>query len=76
MGNAHLKTVEQRLLWLSHWMIHHANHIRPNPDGIKVGGHQASSASMGSIMTALSLADSLPASPIMPRIVRPVAPLA
>ncbi len=49
----HLKTVEQRLLWLSHWMIHHANHVRPKVDGIKVGGHQASSASMVSIMTAL-----------------------
>ncbi len=49
----HLKTVEQRLLWLSHWMIHHANHIRPKADSIKVGGHQASSASMVSIMTAL-----------------------
>jgi pyruvate dehydrogenase E1 component len=49
----HLKTIEQRLLWLSHWMIHHANHIRPNVDGIKVGGHQASSASMVSILTAL-----------------------
>jgi pyruvate dehydrogenase E1 component len=49
----HLKTVEQRLLWLSHWMIHNANHIRPKADGIKVGGHQASSASMVSIMTAL-----------------------
>ncbi|NRB17302.1 MAG: transketolase [Rhodobacteraceae bacterium] len=49
----HLKTIEQRLLWLSHWMIHHANHIRPKADGIKVGGHQASSASMVSIMTAL-----------------------
>ncbi|MFY0620077.1 MAG: transketolase [Pelagimonas sp.] len=49
----HLKTVEQRLLWLSHWMIHHANHVRPKTDGIKVGGHQASSASMVSIMTAL-----------------------
>ena len=48
-----LKTVERRLLWLSHWMIHHANHIRPKVDGIKVGGHQASSASMVSIMTAL-----------------------
>ncbi|KGB81052.1 MULTISPECIES: 1-deoxy-D-xylulose-5-phosphate synthase N-terminal domain-containing protein [Alphaproteobacteria] len=48
-----LKTIEQRLLWLSHWMIHHANHIRPKVDGIKVGGHQASSASMVSIMTAL-----------------------
>ncbi len=49
----HLKTIEQRLLWLSHWMIHHANHIRPKVDGIKVGGHQASSASMVSILTAL-----------------------
>lgn len=48
----HLKTIEQRLL-LSHWMIHNANHLRPNDDGIKVGGHQASSASMVSIMTAL-----------------------
>lgn len=53
MTKSHLKTIEQRLLWLSHWMIHHANHIRPKADGIKVGGHQASSASMVSIMTAL-----------------------
>jgi pyruvate dehydrogenase E1 component len=51
--NLNLKTIEQRLLWLSHWMIHNANHIRPKADGIKVGGHQASSASMVSIMTAL-----------------------
>ena len=49
----HLKTIEQRLLWLSHWMIHNANHIRPKVDGIKVGGHQASSASLVSTMTAL-----------------------
>ena len=41
-----LKQVESRLLWLSHWMIHHANNVRENDDGIKVGGHQASSASM------------------------------
>ena len=53
MQRTHLKTIEQRLLWLSHWMIHNANHIRPKADGIKVGGHQASSASMVSIMTAL-----------------------
>ena len=52
----HLKTIEQRLLWLSHWMIHNANHIRPKEDGIKIGGHQASSASMVSIMTALYFA--------------------
>jgi pyruvate dehydrogenase E1 component len=48
-----LKQVEQRLLWLSHWMIHHANHIRTSEDGIKTGGHQASSASMVSMLTAL-----------------------
>ncbi|WP_425645400.1 1-deoxy-D-xylulose-5-phosphate synthase N-terminal domain-containing protein [Agrobacterium leguminum] len=53
MQNEHLKTIEQRLLWLSHWMIHHANHVRHKVDGIKVGGHQASSASLVSIMTAL-----------------------
>ncbi|WP_370321648.1 transketolase [Oricola sp.] len=53
MSTKHLKTVEQRLLWLSHWMIHNANHIRPKADGIKIGGHQASSASMVSIMAAL-----------------------
>ncbi|MBT8423916.1 MAG: transketolase [Silicimonas sp.] len=51
--NQHLKTIEQRILWLSHWMIHNANHLRLAVDGIKVGGHQASSASMVSIMTAL-----------------------
>jgi pyruvate dehydrogenase E1 component len=33
--------------------VHHANRVRPNPDGLKVGGHQASSASMVTIMTAL-----------------------
>ena len=48
-----LKQAEQRLLWLSHWMIHHANHIRASDDGIKTGGHQASSASMVSMLTAL-----------------------
>ncbi|MEM6623466.1 MAG: transketolase [Pseudomonadota bacterium] len=49
---AHLKTVEQRLLWLACWMVHNANHLREK-DEVKVGGHQASSASMVSIMTAL-----------------------
>jgi pyruvate dehydrogenase E1 component len=48
-----LAAVEQKLLWLSSWMIHNANHIRPNRDGLKVGGHQASCASVTSIMTAL-----------------------
>lgn len=50
---SYLEMIEKRLLWLSHWMIHHANNVRPKVDGIKVGGHQASSASMVSIMTAL-----------------------
>ena len=48
----HLKTAEARLLWLACWMIHNANNLRPG-DQVKVGGHQASSASMVSIMTAL-----------------------
>jgi len=49
----YLLEIERKLLWLSAWMIHHANHIRPNRDGLKVGGHQASCASVVSIMTAL-----------------------
>ena len=48
-----LRTLERRVLWLSTWMIHHANHLRPNRDGLKVGGHQASSASVATLMTAL-----------------------
>ncbi|WP_395622096.1 transketolase [Sphingomonas daechungensis] len=48
-----LKIIDDRLRWLSAWTIHHANHIRENTDGLKVGGHQASCASMTSIMTAL-----------------------
>ncbi|HKX92793.1 MAG TPA: transketolase [Sphingomicrobium sp.] len=48
-----LKTLEERLRWLSTWTIHHANHVRENADGLKVGGHQASCASMTAIMAAL-----------------------
>ncbi len=48
-----LHEVENRVLWLSTAIIDHANRVRPNPSGLKVGGHQASSASMVSIMTAL-----------------------
>lgn len=48
-----LAQVERKLVWLASWMIHHANHIRPNPEGLKVGGHQASCASVATIMTAL-----------------------
>ncbi|WP_114226856.1 MULTISPECIES: transketolase [Sphingomonas] len=50
---AALKAVEERLRWLSAWTIHHANHLRDSPDGLKVGGHQASCASMTAIMAAL-----------------------
>jgi pyruvate dehydrogenase E1 component len=48
-----IEALTKKTLWLSNWMIHHANHIRPNPDGVKVGGHQASSASMTAILSAL-----------------------
>ena len=48
-----LKQLERKLLWLSAWMVHNANHIRPNRDGLKVGGHQASCASCISILAAL-----------------------
>src|SRR5579864_7383542 len=48
-----LKQLERKLLWLSAWMIHTANHVRPSRDGLKVGGHQASCASVISIMAAL-----------------------
>lgn len=48
-----LRALERKVLWLSTWMIHNANHIRPSRDGLKVGGHQASSASLATIMTAL-----------------------
>ena len=50
---AALKLLEERLRWLSAWTIHHANHVRPSPDGLKVGGHQASCTSMTAIMAAL-----------------------
>ena len=50
---ATLETLDQRLLWLSSWMIHNANHLRPKRDGLKVGGHQASCASMTAIMAAV-----------------------
>lgn len=50
---AMLETIEERLRWLSCWIIHNANHLRPSRDGVKVGGHQASCASITTIMTAL-----------------------
>ena len=50
----HLETLHKRLLWLACWTVHNANHLRAKADGdVKVGGHQASSASMAAILTAL-----------------------
>ena len=48
-----LEQIQDRVLWLSMNMVHHANNVRPSPDGAKVGGHQASSASVATIMTSL-----------------------
>jgi pyruvate dehydrogenase E1 component len=48
-----LREVESRVLWLATAIVHEANLVRPSTDGLKVGGHQTSSASMVSIMTSL-----------------------
>ena len=50
-----VESIEERVLWLAVRMIHEANLVRHSPDGLKVGGHQASSASMVSILCALYL---------------------
>ena len=51
-----VEQLDDRLRWLSAWTIHHANHLRPSRDGVKVGGHQASCASMSTIMASLYFA--------------------
>ena len=50
---AALETLDARLRWLASWTIHNANHLRDSRDGLKVGGHQASCASISAIMTVL-----------------------
>src|SRR5215203_5959022 len=50
-----LDEIQRRVLWLAASIVRHANRVRPNRSGVKVGGHQASSASMVSLMTALWL---------------------
>src|SRR3569833_3698649 len=63
VDSTHLETLTalaRKALWLSSWTIHHANHIRPSADGLKVGGHQASSASLATIMSALYFSVSRP----------------
>ena len=56
MDQAILRDLERKILWLSTWTIHNANHLRDDADGLKVGGHQASSASLATVMTALYFA--------------------
>ena len=48
-----LEELEKKILWLSSWTIHNANHIRESRDGLKVGGHQSSCASSATLLTAL-----------------------
>ncbi len=48
-----LDRVSRRVLWLAVRMVDAANRERETGDGVKVGGHQASSASLVSVMTAL-----------------------
>ncbi len=55
-----LRDIAQRVLWLSAAIVDAANAGRPNSSGVKVGGHQASSASMVDIMTALWFAELTP----------------
>ncbi len=55
-----LRAIAQRVLWLSAAIVDAANAGRANSSGVKVGGHQASSASMVDIMTALWFAELTP----------------
>ncbi len=48
-----LRRLEKRLLWLSTYSVHYANHVRDRAQGVKIGGHQASSSSVVSLMTAM-----------------------
>jgi pyruvate dehydrogenase E1 component len=48
-----LDQLDDRLRWLATWTIHNANHLRDSRDGLKVGGHQASCASMTTLLATL-----------------------
>jgi pyruvate dehydrogenase E1 component len=48
-----LEELNKKVLWLSSWIIHNANHLRDHRDGLKVGGHQSSCASVSTLMSAL-----------------------
>ena len=56
-----LTALERKVLWLASWMVHNANHRQAGEGDVKVGGHQASSASLATIMTALYFAVLKPA---------------
>ncbi len=51
-----LEEIQSRVLWLAVRIVDSANRERETGDGVKVGGHQASSASLVSVMTALYFA--------------------
>jgi pyruvate dehydrogenase E1 component len=51
-----LQSIERRVLWLTTYLLHYINKLRPSPDNLRVGGHQASSASLVSLLTALYFA--------------------
>jgi pyruvate dehydrogenase E1 component len=51
-----LAEIQQRVLWLATRIVDAANHDRDTGDGVKVGGHQASTASLVSVMTGLYFA--------------------
>src|SRR5690348_14287468 len=48
-----LDQLDDRIRWLATWTIHNANHLRESRDGLKVGGHQASCASMTTLLATL-----------------------
>src|SRR4051812_1262276 len=48
-----LSRLDDRLRWLATWTIHNANHLRESRDGLKVGGHQASCASLSTVLATL-----------------------
>ena len=48
-----LEEIQRRVLWLAVYIVDYANNVRPNPGSVKVGGHQASSSSVVTILTYL-----------------------
>ncbi|HYX93548.1 MAG TPA: hypothetical protein VE823_00655, partial [Geodermatophilus sp.] len=69
-----LREIEDRVLWLATAIVDQANRVRPNPGGLKVGGHQASSASMVTIILLTTCAGCCPATAPAPRTSAPSSP--